>query len=139
LRLGATEIVALMGVAGTLLGTLGGATLNHFLSKWKEDEARKRESKQRAYEEFAALTLLPNRFHETSEHFEQLAGALAGMDLYGALDVRRTAKRTYHLELERDEHQEGSEEYQRLDAALESSRAAFVAAARKELGFPTAE
>ena len=135
--MGATETISLIAVAGTLAGTLGGATLNHFLSKQKEAEARKQESKQRAYEEFAALTLLPNRFHETSEHFEQLARALAGMDLYGAIEVRRAAKRTYNLELERDEHEEGTEEYQRLDAALETARAAFIDAARKELGFTT--
>jgi hypothetical protein len=97
LRLGATEVVALIvaltGVVGTLSGTLGGAILHYFLAKRKEDEARKRESRQRAYEEFATLTLLPDRFHQAYEHFGPLARALAGMDLYGTLNVRRAAKR----------------------------------------------
>jgi hypothetical protein len=139
-HLGTTEIIALIAVGGTLIGTLGGAILNHFLSKGKEDEARKWESKQRAYEEFTALTLLPDRFHETDEHFEQLARALAGIDLYAAPDVRRAAKRAYNLELERDKHTEESEEeeaeeYKKLDADLEKARGEFKNAARKELGF----
>jgi hypothetical protein len=132
----ATEIIALIAVAGSLIGALGGATLIHFLSKWKEREARKHEAKQRAYEEFAALGFLPNRFHETDEHFEQLAKALAAMSLYGASDVLKAAKHAYNLELERDECQEGTEEYQRIDAKLESARRKFTDAARKELGFP---
>jgi hypothetical protein len=140
LHLETTEIIALIAVGGTLIGTLGGAILNHFLSKGKEDEARKWESKQSAYEEFTALTLLPDRFHETDEHFEQLARALAGIDLYAAPDVRRAAKRAYNLELERDKHteeseEEESEEYKKLDADLEKARGEFKNAARKELGF----
>jgi hypothetical protein len=137
-----------IGVAGIITGVVvgvvvavAGAVTNYFLAKWRderhwqrEDEVRKQESKQRAYEEFTALIFLPDRFHETSEHYEQLAWALARMDLYGAPDVRSAAKRAYNLELKRDEHQEDSEEYQKLDAELESARVAFRDAARKELG-----
>ena len=137
-----TEIIALIAVGSTLIGTLGGTLggviLNHFLSKWKEEGARKRESRQRAHEEFTALTFLPDGFHETSEeHFEQLARALAGIDLYATPDVRRTAKRAYNLELERDEHPEEAEEYKKLGAELEIARGEFRSAARKGLGFPT--
>jgi hypothetical protein len=143
-----------IGVAGIITGVvvgvvvaLAGAVTNYFLTKWRderqwqrEDEVRKQESKQRAYEEFTALTLLPDRFHETDEHFEQLARALAGIDLYAAPDVRRAAKRAYNLELERDKHteeveEEVSEEYKKLAADLEKARGEFKNAARKELGF----
>jgi hypothetical protein len=130
------------GVVVGVVVALAGAVTNYFLTKWRderhwqrEDEVRKQESKQRAYEEFAALIFLPDRFHETSEHYEQLAWALARMDLYGAPDVRSAAKRAYNLELERDEHREDSEEYQKLDAELDSARVAFRDAARKELRF----
>ncbi len=131
------------GVVVGVVVALAGALTNYFLTKWRderhwqrEDEVRKQESKQRAYEEFAALTFLPDRFHETSEHYEQLAWALARMDLYGAPDVRSAAKRAYNLELKRDEHPEESEEYKELDADLEKARGEFKNAARKELGFP---
>ena len=132
-------------ITGVVVGVaLAGAVTNYFLTKrrderhWqREDEVRKQESKQRAYEEFAALIFLPDRFHETSEHYEQLAWALARMDLYGAPDVRSAAKRAYNLELERDEHQEDSEEYQKLDAELESAQVAFRDAARTELRVTT--
>jgi hypothetical protein len=109
------------GVVVGVVVALAGAVTNYFLTKWRddrhwqrEDEVRKQESKQRAYEEFAALIFLPDRFHETSEHYEQLAWALARMDLYGAPDVRSAAKRAYNLELERDEHQEDLEKYEKL-------------------------
>ena len=132
------------GVVVGVVVALAGAVTNYFLTKrrderhWqREDEVRKQESKQRAYEEFAALIFLPDRFHETSEHYEQLAWALARMDLYGAPDVRSAAKRAYNLELERDEHQEDSEEYQKLDAELESAQVAFRDAARTELRVTT--
>ncbi len=124
-------------MAGTLIGTLVGALLNHFLSKWKEAETRKQETKQRAYEAFAALGFLPDRFYETDEHFEQLARVLAGMELYATSDVRRAAKRVYSLELERDEHEAGSEEYERVVAELELARTTFLVAARKELRITT--
>ena len=130
------------GVVVGVVVALAGAVTNYFLTKWRderhwqrEDEVRKQESKQRAYEEFTALTLLPDRFHETDEHFEQLARALAGIDLYAAPDVRRAAQRAYNLELERDKHTEESEEYKKLDADLEKARGEFKNAARKELGF----
>ena len=132
------------GVVVGVVVALAGAVTNYFLTKrrderhWqREDEVRKQESKQRAYEEFASLVFLPDRFHETSEHYEQLAWALARMDLYGAPDVRSAAKRAYNLELERDEHQEDSEEYQKLDAELESAQVAFRDAARTELRVTT--
>jgi hypothetical protein len=135
--LGVTEKIAVAGLVttllGALLGTLGGAVLNHFLARRKEAETRKQESKQRAYEAFAALSFLPDGFYETDEHFEQLARALAGMELYVALDVREAAKRMYNLELKRDPLEEGSEEYKRVDAELESARSRFLDAARKEL------
>jgi methylthioribose-1-phosphate isomerase len=139
-----------IGVAGIITGVVvgvvvavAGAVTNYFLAKWRderhwqrEDEVRKQESKQRAYEDFTALTFLPDRFHETSEqseHYEQLAAALARMDLYGAPDVREAAKRAYNLEVQRDEHEEESEEYERLGAQLDTARVAFRDAARKEL------
>jgi hypothetical protein len=132
-------------ITGVVVGVavaVAGAVTNYFLTKrrderhWqREDEVRKQESKQRAYEEFTALIFRQDMFHEneTSEHYEQLAWALARMDLYGAPDVRSAAKRAYNLELERDKRQEDSEEYQKLDAELESARVAFRDAARKEL------
>ena len=135
------------GVVVGVVVAVAGAVTNYFLTKWRdtrhwqrEDEVRKQESKQRAYEDFTALTFLPDRFHETSEqseHYEQLAAALARMDLYGAPDVRCAAKRAYNLELERDKHQEDSEEYQKLDAELESAQVAFRDAARTELRVTT--
>jgi hypothetical protein len=132
-----TEIIALIAVGGTLIGTLGGTFGGVILSKWKEEDARKRESTQRAYEEFTTLTFLPDGYHETrEEHVDQLARALAGIELYATADVRRTAKRAYNMELERDEHPEESEEYKDLDAQLETARGEFRSAAREGLGFP---
>ena len=142
-----------IGVAGLITGVVvgvvvavAGAVMNYFLTKgrderhWqREDEVRKQESKQRAYEEFTALIFLQDMFHEneTSEHYEHLAWALARMDLYGVPDVHCAAKRAYNLELERDKHQEDSEEYQKLDAELEAARVAFRDAARTELRVTT--
>jgi methylthioribose-1-phosphate isomerase len=131
------------GVVVGVVVAVAGAVTNYFLTKWRdarhwqrEDEVRKQESKQRAYEDFTALTFLPDRFHETSEqseHYEQLAAALARMDLYGAPDIREAAKRAYNLEVQRDEHEEESEEYERLGAELDTARGEFRNAARNEL------
>ncbi len=71
INLGTTEIIALLGVLGTLIGTLGGVSLNHILTKRKESEIRKRETKQLIYEEYAAIALLPDRFFDPSRHPEQ--------------------------------------------------------------------
>ena len=132
------------GVVVGVVVALAGAVTNYFLTKrrderhWqREDEVRKQESKQRAYEEFTKLTFLPPGFHETSEHYEKLASALAGVELYAAPAVREAAKRSYNLELKRDEHEEESEEYKGLDADLEKAQGEFRNAARKEVGFST--
>jgi hypothetical protein len=132
-------------ITGVVIGVVvavAGAVTNYFLTKWRderhwhrEDEVRKQESKQHAYEEFTALTFLPDRFHETDEHFLHLARALAGVDLHAAPAVREAAQRAYNLELKRDEHEEESEEYKRLAAELESAQGEFRDAARKELRF----
>jgi hypothetical protein len=132
---GTTEIIALLAVLGTLVGTLGGAVLNHFLAKQKEDDARKRETKQEVYEEYAALALLPDRFFDADQHPEQYARALARMDLYGAPKVRRPARRMFDLELERNKKQRGSDEYERVNTRLEVARREYIAAAREELGY----
>jgi hypothetical protein len=131
-------VAIITGVVVGIVVAVAGAVTNYFLIKWRderhwqrEDEVRKHESKKRAYEEFTALTLLPDRFQETDEHFEQLARAQAGIDLYAAPDIRSAAKRAYDLELKRDELQEDSEEYQKLDEELDSARVAFRDAARK--------
>jgi hypothetical protein len=131
-RLGAT----LIAVAGTLLGALVGAVITPLVTKWKEEEARKQKSKQRAYEDFAALIVLPDEFRETRKYFDQLGRAIAAMDLYATVDVRARALATYNLALQRDEHEEGSEEYQRITANLERIRREFIEEARKDLGFP---
>jgi hypothetical protein len=132
------------GVVVGVVVALTGAVTNYFLTKrrderhWqREDEVRKQESKQRAYEEFTRLTFLPPEFHDTSEHYEKLASALTGVELYAAPAVREAAKLAYNLELKRDEHEEESEEYKRLDADLDKAQGEFRNAARKELGFPT--
>ena len=121
----------LMALAGALF-IVGAAQPDLALA---QQGKAKQESKQHAYEEFTALTFLPDRFHETDEHFLHLARALAGVDLHAAPAVREAAQRAYNLELKRDEHEEESEEYKRLAAELESAQGEFRDAARKELRF----
>jgi hypothetical protein len=131
------------GVVVGVVVAVAGAVANYFLTKWRderhwqrEDEVRKQESRKRAYEEFTALTFLPDRFHDTTEaeeHYEKLASALAGVELYATPAVREAAQHAYNLELKRDEHDEESEEYKRLDAELDTARRKFRSAARKEL------
>lgn len=133
--MGTTEVVALIGVLGTLIGTLGGAILNYVLSKWKEDESRRQDTKQQVYEEYAAMALLPNRFFDLDKHPEQHARVYAKMDLYGASEVRLAAKQMFNLETSRVDKPEDSEEYKQLTEAMESARSDFIKAVRDELGY----
>jgi DNA-binding NarL/FixJ family response regulator len=133
-----------LGLAYKLLGVKNRIQATRLFRQSNEDRseanARRQESKQRVYEEFAALALLPPGFHETSEetseHFEKLARTLGGMDLYASVPVRARARAAYDLELQRDAHEEGSEEYQNLTERLDTVRSEFIEEARKELGFP---
>jgi hypothetical protein len=134
--LGIAEIIALIGVLGTLAGTIVGTALNYVLTKRREDETRRRGTKQQAYEEYAALALLPDRFFDEDQHPEQYVRALSRMDLYGGGKVRKAARRMFDLALERNNKQPGSSEYESLTAQIELARTEFLDAAREELGYP---
>lgn len=134
--MGPTEIVALLGVIGTLVGTLGGATLNHILTKWKEEEAYRRETRQQVYEDFATLFLMPDETLDLDKEAERYARVFTRMDLFGSPKVRTVARQIFNLDLERISKKEGATEYDEIVARLEQARSTFLDAVREELGYP---
>ena len=136
--MGSAELISLLGIAGTLLGSFGGIGLGFLIerARWRrEDRTRFHSDRYKSYTAFIEnaekLTLIPNG--EEGEAGSVFFAAFAQIQLLGTTEVREAAQNIMGaLGHARHEGENPIERMGKLNSPIE----AFVVAARKELDIP---
>jgi hypothetical protein len=144
---GTTEIISLLGIAGTLLGTLAGTGLQFLIERrrWRrEDQTRFRNDLYKAcmdlyYHTHVAVTIAGDpedpvaeeHFGAKEDHFEPVAENYSRIKMLGSTSLEQAASDFYVAFVDIVEEGKTGEETERT---YRQARTSFVDEARVELG-----